>query len=68
MKNIDEMIGDTIKSVDEENQKDCEREVADIIKSIIQKQGSIKQLTEDILKLKSDLKKLQKPAEVNLEL
>ncbi len=64
---IEAFVKEQVGELNEERERETKRKIRQLIESIVNKQGQIANLTSDIVKLKSELKDLQAPEKINLE-
>ena len=68
MKNANDLVSDAVNEINQQQMKDCEQQVKKLVQSIIDKQAKIKVLLVEIAEQKEQLKKLQVPETVTLEI
>jgi len=68
MKNTEEMVKSVIGEINERNEEECEERVRHLVKEILSDKARINDLLDRVAKHKAELKELQKPTEVSLEL
>lgn len=58
---MNELVQEAVQEINESNLYNCKQRVKDLVNLILKKEESIKFSTNEILKLKEELRKLQTP-------
>ena len=64
---IETLVKEQVVELNEERERETKRKIRQLIESIIGKQSHIASLTQEIVELKSQLKQLQAPEKISLE-
>lgn len=68
MKNTEVMVKDVVKEINERNENECRTEVKNLVETILNKESRVVRLKKEIKGLKAELKKLDAPEEVKLDM
>lgn len=65
---VDDYLKDAVREQNEKREEDCKEEVRSLVASIIHAQSVVSKYTKEIVKFKLELKELQKPDPVEINL